>query len=205
MFRARRNNCFQQQSGFTFKKALVACLLISSVFLVSQYHKYFSKCYKNEIKEMELCPIRPPNLVGQFIPDVSSESLESVEHRFAKVLQSGGYYKPKECMARDRVAILVTCRDREEQIPIFLKNIHPFMIRQQLEYQVFILFQPHGYWFNKGALYNVGYLQAMRRKKWDCLIFHDVDMIPMDDRNFYDCPRINPRHMAIDVDKFNFK
>lgn len=78
-------------------------------------------------------------------------------------------------------------------------------MRQQLEYQIFIIFQTHGYWFNKGALYNVGFIESMKVQKWECFIFHDIDMLPMDDRNLYDCPRMNPRHLAVDVDKYGYK
>lgn len=63
--------------------------------------------------EFELCPIRPPNLIGPFDPDISKESLESVEKRFKNVLKLGGYYKPPNCLARDRVAIIVPCRGED--------------------------------------------------------------------------------------------
>lgn len=160
---------------------------------------------RTRINELDSCPIRPPNLVGRIHPDIIPETIESVEERFRNVLQLGGFFKPKECKAKDRVAILVTCRNRENQLPIFLKNLHPILMRQQLEYRIFVVSQTHGFWFNKGALYNVGFIEAMKMSQWDCFIFHDIDMMPMDDRNMYDCPRVNPRHMAIDQDKSLFQ
>lgn len=75
--------------------------------------------------------------------------------------------------------------ERLRQIPIVLKNVYPILMRQQLEYQVFVIYQAPAYWFNRGALLNVGYLEAMKIRHWDCFIFHDVDTIPADDRNFY--------------------
>ncbi len=51
---------------------------------------------------------------------------------------------------------------------------------------------------------NVGFREAMREEDWDCLFFHDVDLIPEDDRNTYICDS-NPKHVAIAMDKFGYK
>lgn len=176
------------------------------MLLVFQYVIFFSNFVlkKNQCEQMKLCPIVSPNLVGEFSPDVTEESLEAVEQRFGSVVQLGGFSVPDKCAARDRVAVIVPVRDRELQIPIFLKNIHPFMMRQQIEYQIFMVFQAHGILFNRGALFNVGFTEAMKHNNWDCFIFHDVDTIPMNDRNLYNCPKTNPRHMGVSVEKYNF-
>lgn len=164
---------------------------------------------ENRAIESDLCPFWPRTLVGPFDPDISTESLETIEQRFhilvGDALQPGGFYKPRGCKARYRIAIIVPCRGRQHHIPILLKNLHALMMRQQLEYQIFIVFQAHGFLFNRGALFNVGYLEVMKQKRWDCLIFHDVDLIPMDDRNLYNCPGENPRHMAVALDKWSFR
>ena len=39
---------------------------------------------------------------------------------------------------------------------------------------------------------------------YDCFVFHDVDLIPEDDRNDYGCPS-SPRHMCPAVDKFGYR
>jgi len=51
---------------------------------------------------------------------------------------------------------------------------------------------------------NVGFREAMMEEDWDCLFFHDVDLIPEDDRNLYVCDG-NPKHAAIAMDKFGYK
>ena len=45
-------------------------------------------------------------------------------------------------------------------------------------------------------LLNIGYLEAMKVANWTCLIFHDVDLLPENDLNTYNCPRA-PRHMSV--------
>ena len=58
--------------------------------------------------------------------------------------------------------------------------------------------------FNRAMLLNVGFTEAMKLSDWDCLgrlisnqcisesyersVFHDVDLLPEDDRNLYTCP-----------------
>ena len=52
--------------------------------------------------------------------------------------------------------------------------------------------------FNRGLLLNAGFKEAMRDYgDWDCVIFNDVDLLPEDDRNLYDCPVDQPRHMGV--------
>lgn len=143
-----------------------------------------------------LCPTIPPNLTGFFEPDLAKESLSNVTCKFANILQAGGFHEPNECKARHRVAVVVAYRDRAEHLPIFLKNMHPFLMKQQLEYGIFIVEQTPGKLFNRAALFNVGFVEAMKLKQWDCFAFHDIDAIPINDMNLYQCPRKNPRHMA---------
>jgi hypothetical protein len=54
--------------------------------------------------------------------------------------------------------------------------------------------------FNKGMLMNAGFLTAISEGWWDCVIFHDVDLVPEDGRNMYSCPP-RPRHLSVAVDK----
>lgn len=151
------------------------------------------------------CPTTPPNLTGPIDVDIEYVPLASVENQFRASLLPGGWYKPHECNAFDRIAIIVPYRDRPEHLPIFLKNIHPFLMKQQIEYGIFVVEQIAGGQFNRASLMNVGFLEALKLNKWDCFIFHDVDLIPLDDRNLYRCPEQQPRHMSVAVDTMGFK
>uniref|UniRef100_A0A2M4BJH9 Putative glucosylceramide beta-14-galactosyltransferase n=3 Tax=albitarsis series TaxID=58233 RepID=A0A2M4BJH9_9DIPT len=153
---------------------------------------------------IDSCPPIPPNLEGPISVDTTYEPLTVVENRYRNKLQPGGQYAPPDCTARNRVAIIVPYRDREHHLPIFLKNLHQFLMKQQLEYGIYIVEQTAGSSFNRAALMNIGFTEAMKQRNWECLVFHDIDLLPMDDRNLYTCPD-QPRHMSVAVDTFGFK
>ena len=54
-------------------------------------------------------------------------------------LEPGGRFRPKDCISRYKVAIIIPYRDREEQLRVFLHNIHPMLERQQLDYGIYIV------------------------------------------------------------------
>ncbi|XP_065369980.1 beta-1,4-N-acetylgalactosaminyltransferase bre-4 [Calliphora vicina] len=139
-----------------------------------------------------------------FVPNITLESLDVVDAQLGPLLETGGAFKPKDCIAQHHVAIVVPFRDRYAHLSIFLRNIHPFLMQQHIAYRIFIVEQTNGKPFNRAALMNIGFLEAMKLYKWDCFIFHDVDLLPLDNRNLYNCPR-QPRHMSVAIDKFNYK
>ena len=51
---------------------------------------------------------------------------------------------------------------------------------------------------------NIGFIEAINLSMYDCFIFHDVDLLPEDDRNLYTCP-IQPRHMSVSIDSFLYR
>ena len=53
-------------------------------------------------------------------------------------------------------------------------------------------------------LMNIGALEALKQYQYDCFVFHDVDLLPEDDRNLYTCPE-QPRHMSIAIDTMGYK
>lgn len=153
---------------------------------------------------LPLCPMIPPDLHGPFKVDVDvPKSMAEVELAFPD-LMPGGRSKPTHCTARHRVAIIVPYRDREDHLRIFLFNIHKFLQKQQLDYGIFIVEEFGSGPFNRAMLLNVGVAEALKEHGYQCLIFHDVDLLPEDDRNLYTCP-VQPRHMSVSIDKFQYR
>jgi len=86
-------------------------------------------------------------LVGLRNVSKDPDDLKRVERELANTpgLSPGGTYRPVNCKSRNKVAIIVPYRDRSQQLPIFLRHIHPFLQRQQLAYTIFIIEQTRIY------------------------------------------------------------
>ncbi|XP_071137236.1 beta-1,4-N-acetylgalactosaminyltransferase bre-4-like [Mytilus edulis] len=119
-------------------------------------------------------------------------------------VQNGGRGKPSTCYPRHRVAIIIPYRNRESHLRTFLYNIHPILNRQELDYGIYVVEQNGGSKFNRAMLMNIGYAEAMKIHDYQCFVFHDVDLIPENDKNIYNCPK-QPRHMSVAVDKFKYR
>ncbi|XP_071115134.1 beta-1,4-N-acetylgalactosaminyltransferase bre-4-like [Haliotis cracherodii] len=149
------------------------------------------------------CPLIPQNLLGAISPRMKALSFEELERQHTE-LNLGGRFTPLGCIARHRVAIIVPYRDRESHLKVLLNNLHPMLQRQQLDYGIYVVEQALPVTFNKATMMNVGYTEALKDFDFQCVIFHDVDLIPENDNNLYTCP-VNPRHMAVATDKHNYK
>ncbi|KAI5087620.1 beta-1,4-galactosyltransferase 1 [Silurus meridionalis] len=116
----------------------------------------------------------------------------------------GGRFRPKECVSQQKVAIIIPFRDRELHLKYWLYYMHPILQRQQLDYGVYVIEQTGADLFNRAKLFNVGYAEALKEDNYDCFVFSDIDIIPIDDRNLYKCYD-QPRHLSVAIDKFNFQ
>lgn len=56
-------------------------------------------------------------------------------------LQPGGRFKPKDCEALQKVAIIIPFRKRDEHLKYWLHYLHPVLQRQQLDYGVYVINQ----------------------------------------------------------------
>lgn len=68
-------------------------------------------------------------------------------------LIQNGQYKPENCESRQNVAILIPFRDRESHLRIFLNNMHPFLMRQQLQYGIYVVEQVSCFFLRQQASY----------------------------------------------------
>nr|XP_033495362.1 beta-1,4-galactosyltransferase 1-like [Epinephelus lanceolatus] len=150
------------------------------------------------------CPDTPPNLVGPLHVDFNSTwTLDEVRKEVSAPLQEGGRYKPPDCIGQQKVAIIIPFRNRHEHLKYWLYYLHPILMRQQSDYRVYVINQDGEGVFNRAKLMNAGYAEALKEYDFECFVFSDVDLVPMDDRNLYRCFD-SPRHLAVAMDKFNF-
>ncbi|XP_047210626.1 beta-1,4-galactosyltransferase 1-like [Girardinichthys multiradiatus] len=155
-------------------------------------------------KPLEPCPDIPPNLQGVlYVEFRTNRTLENVRQHVGPLLQQGGRYKPANCVAKQKVAIIIPFRNRYEHLSHWLHYLHPILIRQQLDYGVYVINQEGDGVFNKAKLMNIGHTEALKDYDYECFVFSDIDLVPLNDRNLYRCSD-KPRHLSVAVDKFNF-
>ncbi|XP_013382853.1 beta-1,4-galactosyltransferase 4-like [Lingula anatina] len=145
-------------------------------------------------KSQELCLAYPHTLVGRITIDVNvTSTLEDIKH--AMPAMTWGKWQPTDCKSSHRVAIIIPYRNRRHHLCLLLRYLHPFLQRQQLHYRIFLAEQAGVGTWNKGRVMNAGYLEAAKLFDFQCVIFHDVDLVPEDDRNSYGC-HDTPLHMS---------
>jgi hypothetical protein len=118
--------------------------------------------------------------------------------------------KNSNCKSKINAAIIIPYRSRLDHLKVFLNNMHPFLSRQKINYGIYIVEQANNDLFNRALLMNIGFLESIKDANksiinYDCFIFHDVDFIPEDTRNFYDCDRDVPLHFAVSVEQYNYR
>ncbi|OCU00347.1 hypothetical protein XELAEV_18006120mg [Xenopus laevis] len=155
------------------------------------------------IEELNDCPTTSPLLVGP-LNIVFSMPLDLEDIRKTNPdVTDGGHYIPKNCKALQKVAIIIPFRNRDDHLKYWLHYMHPILQRQQLDYGVYVINQDGDKTFNRAKLLNIGYVESLKEYAYDCFVFSDVDLIPMDDRNIYKCFK-QPRHLSAAMDKFGF-
>ncbi|XP_051559084.1 beta-1,4-galactosyltransferase 1-like [Myxocyprinus asiaticus] len=162
------------------------------------------KDYAEESKILEPCPETSPLLLGPMQIDFSQPLHLDMVRKENPLLFMGGKFKPSNCVALQKVAIIIPFRNRDEHLKHWLHFLHPVLQRQQLDYGVYVIEQNGDVTFNRAKLLNVGYVEGLKEYDYDCFIFSDVDIIPMDDRNIYKCSS-QPRHLSVSMDKFGFR
>ena len=119
---------------------------------------------------------------------------DQIEKRIGKFVEIGGFFSPRDCFSTKNVALIVCYRQRDKHLKMFLKHLHPFLQTQKINYQIFVVNQHGKSLFNRGALFNIGFIETLKIFSFNCFIFHDVDLFPEDLRNVYECFN-QPRHL----------
>ncbi|WAR07168.1 BRE4-like protein [Mya arenaria] len=202
--------CTRFTSVVVFLMVCAALVSVINVFLRTKLHiaygpasgLYFIGYRSRGDLSLEFCQAVPDLLVGRLNIDLGA-ALKSPPPPALQDVLVGGAWSPKICVARQRIAIIIHFRDRQKHLDILVYNLIPVMKRQKVSFRIFVVEQYGNKTFNKGRLMNIGFTEARKHGEFDCFIFHDVDLVPEDDRNMYTCSE-NPRHMSPAVDKFNY-
>jgi hypothetical protein len=79
----------------------------------------------------------------------------------------------------NKLGIIVPYRARDKQLLIFKRAISNYLNDKNIPFELIIVEQDKARLFNRGKLLNVGFVYA-KKLKCDYVVFHDVDMIPID-------------------------
>ncbi|CAM1291400.1 B4GALT3 (predicted) [Pycnogonum litorale] len=163
---------------------------------------------EHQVTLLKRCPVVSPYLNGSHQPDIdrlqrSTLSWKDIEKRNDEV-EPGGHHQPRNCIARHDVAIIVPFRNRENNLKIFSAYLNKFLQRQQLNYTIFVVEQLDNYPFNRGALFNIGFIESTKMYNFGCYALHDVDLLPENDKNLYICDKKYPIHMTAFIRKYNY-
>jgi hypothetical protein len=82
-------------------------------------------------------------------------------------------------MKNKKLGVIVPYRDRYEHLQIFKNYITEHLNSKGIPFELIIVEQDGGSNFNRGKLLNIGFRYA-KKLKCDYVVFHDVDMLPID-------------------------
>lgn len=153
---------------------------------------------------LDPCPLYSlENLAGRLSGYKQAISLDDLVKVHPEV-ETGGRVRPRNCTAAEKVAVIIPFRSRFKHLYIMLHNVISLLQRQFVDARIFVIEQAMSTMFNRASLFNIGFLEALKIDKYDCFIFHDVDLVPTNDMNLYRCDE-NPVHFAAAMDKYRYE
>lgn len=78
-----------------------------------------------------------------------------------------------------KLGLVIPYRDRKKHLGQFMSKVFPYLEKQEIGFEMILSEQVDKKPFNRGALLNMGFLEA-EKSGCDYVVFHDVDMIPID-------------------------
>lgn len=91
-------------------------------------------------------------------------------------------------MDNHKLGVIVPYRNRPDQLNQFLIHIKSYLDSTNIDYEIIVVDQDNAKQFNRGMLLNIGFTEA-KKLKCDYVVFHDVDMLPLDvDYSYSDIP-----------------
>ncbi|KAK6103236.1 N-terminal region of glycosyl transferase group 7 family protein [Brugia pahangi] len=167
-----------------------------------------NRLLKNRSDDLKkICPDPEDNrkLIGQLPQAVLliTNLKEAEVKKHYPYLRPGGHWKPEDCMTEHKIAVIIPFRDRQTHLTRLIDFLIPVFKRQELDFRFIVTEQYGNGLFNKGRIMNAAFRLA-ESLNVSCVIFHDVDMFPQNDRNFYGCPP-TPRHIGAFVSNLGYQ
>ena len=82
--------------------------------------------------------------------------------------------------------------------------MHQFLSDQRANFGIYIAEPIDDLKFNRALLMNIGFTEAKKDYQWNCFIFHDIDMLPENNNNIYNCDQNYPKQLAISISVYNY-
>jgi hypothetical protein len=82
-------------------------------------------------------------------------------------------------MDKHKLGVIVPYRNRLTQLGVFKRHMSQYLTNHKIDHNIFIVEQDGAKQFNRGMLLNVGFKYALNHN-CDYVVFHDIDMLPMD-------------------------
>ena len=100
-----------------------------------------------------------------------------------------------------KLGIVVPYRSRESHLNKFNDATEKYLKSKNIDFEIIIVEQTDDKPFNRGKLLNVGYIKA-KALGCDYVVFHDVDMLPMDvDYSYSEVPLHLATHFELEYEK----
>ena len=135
------------------------------------------------------------------------------ESDFTEKLEPGiqhGCWAPNDCSSDKNLVVIIPYRHRPTQLTKLLYRLHSILQRQRRTYCIIVSEQYDLGQFNRGKLMNTGYLQSFHHNFFkihgepQCFAFHDVDLLPEDDRNLFVCIENTAVHICDKLNKYEY-
>ena len=166
------------------------------------------KCWK-VVKEKNLLKGREQEEMAL----LSKQDPPPNEDDFSQKLEPGihhGCWAPKDCLSDQRLVVVIPYRHRASQLKKLLFRMHDILQRQRRTYCIVVSEQYDLGQFNRGKLMNTGYLESFHHEFFkihgepNCFAFHDVDLLPEDDRNLFSCIENTAVHLCDKLNKYEY-
>lgn len=151
----------------------------------------------------EKCQAFPDAIKKRINTNLANRTYEYIESNLRYLnIKSGKNLSNKDNPLK--LAIIIPYRDRDRNLKIFLEYMHKFLSDQRSNYGIYLAEPIKGLKFNRALLMNIGFMEAKKDYNWNCYIFHDIDMLPENNNNIYNCDKDYPKQLAISISVYNY-